>query len=347
VKALPISTLWLASQLLASAATQEEIWKTYNGGEAAKAAEMGLAGIQAGPENIELRQVTGRALVDSGQFSAALPHLEKVVELDGNKTWQSAWALAFAGYAHYGLGQYAKSQTALADSLKLKATRNVVNFAQRAQALLGFAPVYSNWVTLETEHFRFHFGPDNSNLDTRRFAAARETAFANINGFFQARLPKKIDFFVWRASEDAEKAGLGRLGFARPEFCIVQSAANQTRGHEMTHVICYQALKPAKRTGLINEGIAVYFDQTARDRLGVAKAAAREAGLAAGFLTNMWNGKVIYPVAGAFVQRLHQKGGDGKLKELARDQTFEGARKVYGEDLDKWVREFEQELIGP
>lgn len=347
MKAPLIICLWLAWQTLAIAATQEEIWKVYNRGEAAKAAELGLAAIKDEPENIDLRQVTGRALVDSQQYAAALPHLAKVVELDGQKTWQSAWALAFAGYAHFGQNDPAKARAALEDSLKLKGTRNVINFARRAQTLLGFAPVYSNWVTLETEHFRFHFSPATQPLDTNRFAASREVAFTNINRFFQVRLPKKIDFFVWRSSADAEQAGVGTLGFARPELSIVQSAANQTRGHEMTHVICYQAVKPVQRTGLINEGIAVYFDQTGRDRLAMAKAAVKEAKLESVSLTNMWAGRVSYPVAGAFIERLHKKGGDEKLKQLARDQTLEAARKVYGEQLDTWMAEFEQELMAP
>lgn len=343
-----LGTAWLSlvSVSLAAAATQEEIWKVYNSGEAAKAAERGLAAIKDEPENIDLRQVTGRALVASGQFAAAVPQLEKVVELDGNKTWQSAWALAYAGYAHYGLSHYTNSQAALEASLKLKATRNVVNFAQRAQALLGFAPIYSNWVTLETEHFRFHFCPEVLSVGTNRFAATREAAFETINRFFQAKLPKKIDFFVWRNSADAEQAGVGTLGFARPELCLVQSAVNQTRGHEMTHVICHHAVRPVRRTGLINEGIAVYFDGTGRDRMAMAKSAVQAAKMPTVSITNMWVGRVSYPIAGAFIAMLHRKGGDEKLKQLAHDQTLEAARRIYGAELDAWIAEFEKELTG-
>jgi hypothetical protein len=346
MKAMPVVCFVLSLRMLVAAATQEEIWKIYNSGEAAKAAELGLAAIKNEPENTELRQVTGRALVDSGQFAAALPHLEKVVELDGNKTWQSAWALAYAGYAHYGLSDYPNSQAALEASLKLAATRNVVSFAQRAQALLGFAPVYTNWVTIETEHFRFHFSPDTLDVGTNRFAAIREMAFLSINRFFQAKLPKKIDFFAWRNSADAEKAGVGTLGFARPEFSIVQSAVNQTRGHEMTHVICYHAMKPVHRTGLINEGIAVYFDGTGRDRMVMAKSAVAAAKMGTVSLTNMWTGRVSYPIAGAFIERLHKKGGDDKLKQLARDQTLAAAQRIYGAELEAWMAAFEQELAG-
>ena len=79
----------------------------------------------------------------------------------------------------------------------------------------------------------------------------------------------------------------------------------------------------------------------------------REAGLESISLTQLWQGLrskadvVTYPVAGAWVERLRQKGGDEKLKELLRRQTLESARGIYGEELEKWIKEFEQDLFKP
>jgi hypothetical protein len=219
--------------------------------------------------------------------------------------------------------------------------------------LLGLAAVYTNWMVVETEHFRFHFSVEARTINTNSFVASRESAFARINQFFGAKMPKKIDFFVWRSSEDAERAGLGTLGFARPEMCLVHSAGNQTRGHEMTHVICRQAVKPAKTSGLINEGIAVYFDQTGRDRLATARRAVREAKMESVSITDLWerlrakSDSITYPVAAAFIERLHKKGGDEKLKQLAREQTLEAAKRIYGGELEAWIAEFEKELVAP
>lgn len=350
--ALPLCAGLLAASQL-PAATQEEIWKVYRAGDATKAAQLGVEAIHAKPDDIDLRQVTGRALVASCQYSAALPHLERVVRLDTGQTWQSAWALAYAGIAHYALGDSAKSQAALEASLRLRATRNVEAFARQTRTLLGFDATYTNWSRLETAHFCFHFSPDLAPVVTNRFAGLRETAFEKINAFFGTSLPKKIDFFVWRRSEDAEQAGLPRLGFARPDLCIVHSTYKQTVGHEMTHVISGQGTLTGKKAALINEGLAVYFDQTRRDRLATARRAVREAKLESVSLLALWQNlrsqpeTIAYPVAGAFVERLQDRGGDAKLKALVGDQTLETARRIYGDDLGKWIKEFELDLLKP
>ncbi len=334
-------------------ATQEEIWKVFRGGEPARAASLGVAALREKPDDIDLHQVTGRAFVDSAQYSNALPHLAKVVALDANRSWQSAWALAYAGHAHFGLGEPERAEKALADSLKLKATRNVETFARRAHALLGFGTNYANWTTVGTEHFLFHFAPEIPAGNTNRFITAHEAAFTKINTFFNARPPKRIDFFVWARNEDAQRAGLGTLGFARPELCIVHAVANQTVGHEMTHVLCGQGIKPVRTSALINEGVAVHFDQTRRDRMETARRAVREAKLDTVSITELWErlrskaDGITYPVAGAFVARLHERGGDVKLRALLREQTLENAQKVYGPELATWIREFETELVQP
>jgi hypothetical protein len=334
-----------------SAALSDDIWKVYHRGEAARAAELGQAALKDKPEDIELCQVTGRALVDSEQFAAALPHLAKVVQLDVKHSWQSAWALGYAGYAHFGLGDADKSRQALADSLAFQATRNAISFAQRGQLLFGFSGVYSNWTVQETAHFRFHFSSATPPSGQADFASRHEAAFEVINRFFAAKLPKKIDFFVWGTSAEAEAAGLGVLGFARPELCIVHSHWRQTTGHEMTHVISRQALKPVKVTGLINEGVAVYFDQTGRNREQTARQALRAAKVETLSLVALWaqmravDDTVTYPVAGAVIERLRQKGGDDKLRQLLRDQTIESARQIYGADFDGWLKSLETDLL--
>ena len=77
-------------------------------------------------------------------------------------------------------------------------------------------------------------------------------------------MPKKIDFFVWTSREDAKKLMNAKLGFAKPSFCVVHSHYQQTKGHEMTHVIANYTSKISNKTRFINEGTAVCFDQTNR-----------------------------------------------------------------------------------
>jgi tetratricopeptide (TPR) repeat protein len=334
----------------AAAASTEEISKLFQERKHDRVFEASQEFLKHSSNNLEVLSIVGRSLVELGRFEDALVYLERTVVVDTNQTWAAAWALAYAGYAHYGLGHHDAARTNLAASLKSKATRNVVSFAQQAQLLLGLTDHYRDWSLVETEHFRFHFSPETMRLDTNRFAVVRELAFTNINHFFAAKLPKKIDFFVWNKSEDAEKLGLGTLGFARPEMCIVHSRYNQTVGHEMTHVISHQAFHPVSKSGFINEGIAVYFDQTRRHRLANAREAVRQSKLTKLNLKEYWQGRqsrsetLSYPVAGAFIERLMERGGPEKLKQLASDQSFESARRIYGADLDEWIATFEKEL---
>src|SRR5690606_29869589 len=57
------------------------------------------------------------------------------------------------------------------------------------------------------------------------------------------------------------------LGFANPNFCIVHTHYQQTIGHEMTHVISHYTSEILNKSRFINEGTAVYFDQSRQDRL--------------------------------------------------------------------------------
>ena len=353
MRTLVLSILWLLCAACLPAAPADEIWKLYKQGDTAQAAARGLEELKQQPEDIELRQVTGRALVESRQFAAALPHLEHVVRLDTRRSWQSAWALAYAGYAHFGLGEATKAAAALDASLRLHATRNAETFARQAQALLGFSAAFTNWIVLETARFRFHFSPSVAAAATNRFAEQHEAACGQINKFCEARLPKKIDYFVWNTSADAERAGLGKLGFARPEMTLVHATWNQTVGHEMTHVLCWHGFHPAQTTALINEGLAVFFDQTRRDRLATAQAAVRAAGLESVSIVELWSDlrakadTVTYPVAGAWIDCLHARGGADRLQQLAREQTLDAARRIYGGELEKWIEEFEHDLRKP
>ncbi len=133
---------------------------------------------------------------------------------------------------------------------------------------------------------------------------------------------------------------------------LVHARADQTVGHEMTHVISHHATHPKHVTGLINEGIAVYHDQTGRDQMALAREALANAvqlpiqvELAA--LWEDWSlmeVDVSYPVGGAWVKALIEKGGKEKFLEFFKDQRLANAREVYGSDLQGWMDEFTSTL---
>jgi tetratricopeptide (TPR) repeat protein len=343
---------------LVMASPSEQVWNVYNNGNKAKAALEGLEALKNAPDDPALLEVTGYALEQCDQFEDALPLLKRAVQLDRDHSWISAWSLAYTGYAYYGLGEYGKARTALDSSLQLHATSNVVVYAESAERLLGLSDIFTNWATVETSHFRFHFSPEAANLKASGFTQERERSFKIINRFFHAKLPKKIDSFIWRSRDDGGQPELckvgfmriGRTGFARSDLTLTQEYFPQTGGHEMTHVLCVHAFKPIRFSGLVDEGIAVYFDQSGRNRLKTAQRAVRAAKLSGISMDDLWvnfwskTNEPTYAIAGAFIERLRNKGGEAKLKDLLHEQTIEAAFRIYGPELATWITEFEQDL---
>jgi hypothetical protein len=227
--------------------------------------------------------------------------------------------------------------------------------------LVGFGldELYDSWTSFTTKHFDFRFSDRLTDLDRTAYAREHEEAYARISSWFGGgpdHPDRRIRFFVWADQDEATAAGMPILGFAKPEYDMVHCRAEQTVGHEMTHIISYRALEPVARTGLINEGTAVHFDQTGRDQLALARGALAAARTPAGdplppvataALWEDWSllpGEVSYPLAGAWVAMLIEKGGKDRFLEFYRDQTLAHARQVYGDDLQGWLAEFDAAL---
>ena len=120
----------------------------------------------------------------------------------------------------------------------------------------------------------------------------------------------------------------------------------------MTHVISSRALQPDFVVGLINEGIAVYHDQTSRNQFELARKALADAStsqvpVALGALWEDWSllpTEISYPLAGAWVANLIEKGGKATFLEFFKKQSLAHARQVYGADLQSWMDEFDAAL---
>jgi hypothetical protein len=181
----------------------------------------------------------------------------------------------------------------------------------------------------------------------------REAAYDSISNFLGNTIRRRIDFFVWPDPFMPQKLLGHMLGFARPEYCIVQSHYRQSTGHELTHVLTGQIFHARAPTVVVNEGIAVYLDQSGRDRLATAREAYREH--AGGYIsiTGLWDirrqsdqsfDNLTYPIGAAFLEFLEQKRGRKLLLELIKTQTLADARRIYGNEFDGLVKEFEELL---
>ena len=332
----------------AQTGSADRLWGLYKEGRFEDVVREGKVELATGTPTVQVNLAVGRALVDLGKFGEGLPYLEQAVRGDPAKTWIYAWAHGYLGMGQYRLGNFQKARAALIKARDCAATRNATRYAVNNLKILGLAESYDDWTTFMTDHFAFHYSSNLADFEGVTFARTHEEAFAKITAWFGGGPAAPIRFFVWKDKDEALIASMPPLGFARPELNLVHARAEQTIGHEMTHVISHHALHPEHVTGLINEGISVYHDQTGRDQLALARAALADAPelsiqveLAA--LWEDWSllpVDISYPVGGAWVKVLIDKGGKEKFLEFFRDQRLANAREVYGSDLQGWMDEF-------
>jgi tetratricopeptide (TPR) repeat protein len=341
----------------AGAATGQEgpadrLWELYREGRFADVVREGQVELTTGTPTAQVNLAVGRALVDLERYEAGRVYLETAIRMDPDRTWVYAWGQVYLGLAQYRLDRPEQARTAWIAARDCAATANATRTAANNLKILGLAGFYDDWQEFTTPHFVFRFSPQLQEFDGVAYARRHEEAYEIISAWFGGGPVKKINFFVWSGQTEATTAGMPQLGFSRPEFHLVHARQDQTVGHEMTHVIAAHARQPAVVVGLINEGIAVYHDQTSRDQLALARAAlanapADQVPVALGALWEDWSllpVEISYPLAGAWVAVLLEKGGREKFFEFFHDQRLAHARQVYGADLQTWLDEFDAAL---
>jgi tetratricopeptide (TPR) repeat protein len=344
--------LMVAGSALAQAGSADRLWGLYKEGRFEDVVREGKVELTTGTPTGQVNLAVGRALVDLGRVSEGLPYLEQAVRADPAKTWVYAWAQCYLGSGQYQLGNVPQAKEALIKARDCDATRNATRYAVRTLKLLGMSEFYDEWSSFTSEHFAFRFSSNLVDFDEAGFARRHEEAFDTISAWFGGGPAEPIRFYVWKDKDEGLGANMPPLGFARPELNLVHARANQTTGHEMTHVISQQAMQPEFGVGLINEGISVYHDQTNRDQMGLARMALKydpelQVQVALAALWEDWSllpVDVSYPVAGAWVKVLIDKGGKEKFLEFFRDQRLANGREVYGPDLQGWMDDFTAEL---
>lgn len=326
----------------------EDLWKLYNLQDLTSVIEQAKPLLENDPNNTDLNLLVGRSYTDQVDYKNAIPYLESTIQNDKNNSWRKAWALAYLGTCHFMLQDYANSKKSIKACFDLDVTKNVNQYANKLILLFGFDDFYKDWEIVESDNFRFHF--QNMNVaDIKSYVSSREEAFQNINKFFNSKLPKKIDFFVWESRDDAKNQLKANLGFADPGFCIVHSHYQQTKGHEMTHVISNYSTKVINKTGLINEGTAVCFDQTRQNKEQIVKDWSKTNGIKISIAEVWVNWKkypeeLTYPLSGLFVNELIENFGQGKFIEFFGNQTYENAKIIFGDKLDKVISDFETQV---
>ncbi len=345
-----ISTIFLLTSLLTFGQdlTIKDLWNQYQSGNYDKVIENSKPFLDTDSLKPDLNLLLGRTYTDKKDYSKAIPYLEYTIKNEPNNSWRKVWASAYLGTCYFMQQDYENSRKATKECIDLNVTKNATNYAYSRLLLFGFDDFYKNWKIVDSENFRFHF-QNMSDSEIKSYIAIRENAFRDINKFFNSRLPKKIDFFVWDSREDAKEILKANLGFARPEFCVVHSHSRQTVGHEMTHVISNYTAEISNKTRFINEGTSVYFDQSNQDRLKQTKdwKAKNNTKIV---IKDCWiNGEkyseeILYPLACVFTKELIDNFGKDKFLEFFKNQTYDNAKIVFGDKLDRLIEKTENEI---
>jgi hypothetical protein len=211
------------------------------------------------------------------------------------------------------------------------------------------------WLVCDRGHIIYYFQDDpavNNISAVFEFTDEHENAYTTIDQVFKAQLPHKLHMFVWLDEYLAEQKLGHPLGWAIPEKCELQTYQTQTLGHEMTHILTYWAggIPPTTKTRFVNEGVAVAFDLSGRDKMAGAKAAL--AGQNIQSVTDFWSGsyqsaseEIFYPVAGAFMDFMYKQNMPNEFQALIKNQTQYDAENIYGKArLDSLIAEFDKQV---
>lgn len=339
----------------------DSAWRAYERADPAEAlrrAEAGLREVAAagggGGVRASLSLVAGRVLADRGDPAEALPHLERARAAGGRRDHTLGWTLAYLARVRFALGDHAGARTALDSATRASGSARLTALLAADRRVLGLDTTFARWRTVDTPHLRLRISPAAPILDTAAFAEARERAAVRIAAALgdtaAAAAPKRIDLFVWDSDVEAQAAGMARVHFARPALGVTHLTWDQTVGHEIAHIVAYRAARPRTRSALVTEGVAVYFDAAADDRLADAAGAMNGRAIARVDLRALWHdwsalpAPVAYPVAGAVIEMLVREGGAARLPALLREQTLDDARRTYGPALDGWLDALERRL---
>lgn len=226
------------------------------------------------------------------------------------------------------------------------------------RAILGFDPVYRDFVAVETEHFIFHIHPKR--YDSRediRFTTERREQGANKVGedLFGVYLERKIDYYLWDSAETMKLY----LGQSRSQALTGHQVIHEYQAlewHESTHIFHY-LYGIERQTPFIFEAFAVLYDgRKYVNKLGKARNAYNFTKIRPDI--RLWWRDYIkfretppplaYQTAGYFLGQLAKRFGKKKLLELARYQTFEDACRIYGEyTVNSLIDEAEQAITAP
>ena len=327
-------------------AQHKDLTKLYAKGKFDRVIDEGVPKLKQLPDDAVLNMLVGRANVALSNYKVAIPFLKKAYHNESANLSVKAWCLAELGTAYYHTGQIKLGVESLEKTIEIDANRSCSRFAHNQLMLFQENKYFQKWTIKESEHIRFHFQDESVIENLEVYINKHEGAYQNMNTFFKTNLSKKIDFFVWKDREEASDLFERPLSIVDSKRKIINVWYKQSMGNEICNVLCDIAIKPVKKTKLINEGIGVYFDQFSRNIMDEARKVTPKGEF---YLIELWQSpthydrNLTYPIGAAFIDFLIRKEGKTKIKALLKDQTIENAKVIYP-DFMELVKVFEAML---
>lgn len=342
---------WAAALIIAGPAAAQpapdSITLLTRAGRLEEATALARAGVARAPTDPAANLRLGGLLVRVARFDSAAWYLTRVMEMEA-VPWQHSWARLQLARARLGQGDTTAARGLLEQVIALEAGRNTEREAAALLSKIGGHPLLATWTIYPTDHLRVHFPPDTWVASPGDHARRLERAYRELSEFF-GDLPGPADVYVWNVGPEAEAMLYRPLAFARPELLLVHMRPDQSPGHEMAHLFSFHAGRTARRSRFIDEGTSVAFNLTDVNLLREARAAARLSALPVS-VAAFWDDEapvpelLLYPIAGAFVERLIDRGGRDAFLRLLHRQTLADARVIYGPRLEGIIAEFERDL---
>lgn len=337
--------------LLSAQTVEKELGKLYSQKSFALLREQAAPVLKAQPENALVNLLVGRSYVDQNLNAKGKPFILNAIKYDDKNSWIKGWGILYLSQIEFVEGDITAARKHLQNCISLNSTQNLKKSATGLMLLTGLDDFYNNWISIETENFRFKFQPQSVVRNPNEFAKIREDALKQINSIFKVKLPKKIEFIVWNSLADAKKIGTKQLSVVRPKYSVVHVKYDAQPGHEITHILSYFLDNQQYKSRFINEGVSVAFDLDPSNKLEQAKEIKAKAQSDINVsIKEAWEDPSVYPawvyysLAGELISRLLKEGGPEKLVKLITNQKYEVALELYGPSLSRIIADLEKEI---
>ncbi|WP_421918429.1 hypothetical protein [Marinifilum sp.] len=330
-----------------SMSQNKELKKMYSKGKYDQLIEKAQILLTDNESDPYLNSILGRAYVNSKQFKAAIPYLEKAMNSEAALGEIKALSKAYLAKCYFIMGEEQKAVRFLKECQNGRDSKEASRYAHRYLNLFQTGVYYKAWELLETDNIRFHFQDNQKMQDVDAYMNRMNVNYKRIVSFFDMNPSKKVDIFIWTDRNEAFRKLNKPLGFFNSDLCTVNVWDQQEEDYEMSHMLSQMALNTKFKSMLINKGLGVYFDSMDKNLFTIARKRISKEKFS---LLELWEEptryerNLSYPVGAAFIEFLLNKRGKAKLKDFLKNQTIKNGKKVYA-DFDQLVKTFESMLL--